>query len=340
MKSLAILKTESLRYHLRGGCEIMTKRARALIEQHFHGACGVNFNTCSKNDVLMLSSKLKQNNGIGGIFPTLVTDTVENIRRQTEIIKSAALETTDKMAKILGIHLEGIFINPAKKGIHDEKLFLTPTIENFQRIEDDFIRIVTVAPELCKQTPSDSVNLINYLNKKGVKVQAGHCLSGDLTGCSGVTHLFNAMPPISHRITEPTPGLSALVNDNIYAEVIADGIHVSDDMLSLLFRTKPASKIIFVSDSLPAAGMPIEKSYSFDFAGKTITFDGKRSTDANGTLAGSSKLLSEIIKIFGSKRIVSPETIEQVLDNPYKYHGISENLGTVHFDANWELISR
>ena len=338
MKNLAMPKTSSLRYHLRGGGATMTHKARALIEQHFHGAYGVYFNKCSKDDILMLSSKLKQNNGIGGIFPTLVTDTVENIRRQTEIIKSAALETTDKMAKILGIHLEGIFINPTKNGIHDEKLCLEPTIENFQKVEDDFIRIVTVAPELCKQTPSDSGNLINYLNKKGVKVQAGHCLGSDLTGCSGVTHIFNTMPLMSHKNNEPTPSLKALVNNNIYAEIIADGIHVADDMLIVLFKTKPASKIILISDSLPAAGLHLEKNYSFNFAGKEIIFDGQKLADANGSLAGSSKLLSEIIKIFGSKKIVPRETLEQVIDNPYRYHDISEDLGTVHFDTNWNLI--
>ena len=94
-------------------------RTPLLIEQHFHGAYGVDFNNAGVNEIVDLSYKLREI-GIGGFFPTLVTDSVENIRRQISIIKCAS----QKCSGILGIHLEGIFINPEKKGIHNPEHFM------------------------------------------------------------------------------------------------------------------------------------------------------------------------------------------------------------------------
>ena len=187
-------------------------KSKLLVEQHFHGAYGVDFGTCEVDEILLLSKKLLTH-GIGGFYPTLVTDSVENIKRQIERIKTAQKKQTDEMARILGIHLEGIFINPDKKGIHDEKLFLTPCIENYKLVEDELIKIVTLAPEL-----DEDGELRRYLTLKGVKVQAGHCFGGDLSKCSGVTHLFNAMAGINHR--EKSTALSALIDDKIYTEII------------------------------------------------------------------------------------------------------------------------
>ena len=143
-------------------------RTKLLIEQHFHGAFGVNFNTANADNILYLSKEILKY-GIGGIFPTLVTDSVENINRAVSVIKEAAAKQTTGMAKILGVHLEGIFINEKKKGIHNPAHFLAPTVENYKLLEDDFIKIVTLAPEL-------NVDLIDYLKEKGIKVQAGHCV--------------------------------------------------------------------------------------------------------------------------------------------------------------------
>ena len=376
-------------------------KTKLLIEQHFHGCFGIDFNKASVDDILYLSKEILKY-GIGGIFPTIVTDSVENTKRAIKNIKEASQKQTSDMAKILGIHLEGIFINPEKKGIHNPKHFLAPTIENYKLIEDDFIKIVTLAPEMCeaKQLSSqaakesgklkvesgkldnfqfstfnfqlDTSNLINYLTSQGIKVQAGHCTGGDLTGCSGVTHLFNAMSGITHR--GKSTALSALINDDIYTEIIADGVHVSDDALKLLFKTKPLDKIILISDCLPctkaakqlssqAAKLdnseilqiqqtdknlstfqpfnhstnnypspqpspsrgegachdspstfqpfnpstekdlspyrPVSLSPSimqFTFADETIYYDGKKATSKEGTLAGSTTLLPDIIK--------------------------------------------
>lgn len=317
-------------------------RTKLLIEQHFHGAFGVNFNTATVDDILFLSKEILKY-GIGGIFPTLVTDSVENINRAVAVIKEAAARQSKDMAKILGIHLEGIFINEKKKGIHNPVHFLAPTVENYKLLEDDFIKIVTLAPEL-------NVDLIEYLKENGIKVQAGHCVGGDLTGCTGTTHTFNAMEGISHR--GKSTALSALINDDLYSEVIADGVHVSDDALKLFFKCKPADKVILVSDCLPCTAyspLPLgegristrgtsvrnsgEGIWAFDFADSEIFYDGERAASKDGTLAGSTTLLPDIINRLHSVGMFNPQFIE----NPYNYHNIDIE-GSVEWDDDWNIL--
>ena len=285
-----------------------------IIEQHLHGAYGVDFNKAGVDDIVALSYKLRKI-GIGGFFPTLVTDSVENTKRQIGIIKEAA----SRCSGILGIHLEGIFINSAKKGIHNPEHFLPLTVENFKKIEDDFIKIVTLAPELDE-------GLVDYLKFKSIKVQAGHCTGwGDV---DGATHTFNAMSGVTHRGI--STALSALVNDNVYAEIIGDGIHVSDDALKLFFKSKPVDKVILISDALPITYSDLKETV---FADSKIYYDGKSATSADGTIAGSTKLLPEIIKILGQKGLFNP----QFITNTYRYHNL-EPQGEIEWDDEFNVI--
>ena len=289
-------------------------KTKLLIEQHFHGCFGIDFNTASVDDILYLSKEILKY-GIGGIFPTLVTDSVENIKRAISVIKEASKCQTPDMAHILGIHLEGIFLNPEKKGIHNPEHFMKLTPENYKPIEDDFIKIITLAPEFDE-------GLLDYLSDKNVKIQAGHCTGGDLTGCTGVTHLFNAMSGITHRGKSTV--LSALVNDDIYTEIIADGVHVSDEALKLTFKTKPEDKVILISDSLPITKSNLKEMI---FAGEKIYYASKE-----GTLAGSTTLLPDIIKRLAKLNLFNPEYI----NNPYKYHNI-ELEGSIEWDDEWNI---
>ena len=295
-------------------------KTKMLIERHIHGAFGVDINKAKSDDIIFLSQNLFKH-GIGGFYPTLVTDSVGNIKRQISEIKKAASVTVQNSAKILGIHIEGVFINPVKKGIHDEKLFLELTKENFKLFEDDFIKTVTLAPELDR-------DLIDYLKSKCVQVQAGHCVGYDLEKCIGVTHLFNAMSGINHR-TKST-ALSALINNDIYTEIIADGVHVNEDTLRLVFKTKPLDKIILISDALPITKSDLKQT---NFAGSDIFYDGVKATSKDGTLAGSTTLLDGIIKYLNCIGLFNPILI----DNPYKLEK-EELKGKLIWDKNYNLI--
>ena len=339
-------------------------RTKLIIEQHFHGCFGIDFNKATVDDVLFLSKEILKH-GIGGIFPTLVTDSVENIKRAISVIKEAKEKQTPDMANILGIHLEGIFINPEKKGIHNPAHFLAPTVENYKLVADDFIKIVTLAPELTPLIPSGTFshaeekaqNLIEYLSEKGVKVQAGHCVGGDLTGCAGVTHLFNAMSGVAHR--GETTALSALVDDNIYTEIIGDGIHVSDKALELVFKCKPLEKIILISDSLPCTNynphslsegkqllmsganvrdVGTEEKLEFVFADEKVYYDGIKATSKDGTIAGSTTMIPKIIKrLIKSNIVKNTNDVTQLITNPYNYHNIDID-GSIEWDDDFNII--
>lgn len=296
-------------------------KTKLIIEQHIHGAFGVDFNTCSADDIITVAQKLLLR-GVGGFFPTLVTDSVPNLKRQISCIKEVAQNLKWDCARILGIHLEGNFINTLKKGIHNPEHFLDLTIENYKELEDDFIKIVTLAPELDK-------GLIPYLKSKGVKVQAGHCVGGYISMCDGVTHLFNAMSGIEHR--SASTSLSALLDDNIYTEIIADGLHLSDDILKMIFKLKPVDKIILISDALPITYSDIKET---TFADNKIYYDGQKATSKTGVIAGSTTLVPDIIKILGKKDMFHPKFIENV----YKYHNIGY-LGEMEWDEEFNIVS-
>lgn len=295
-------------------------KTRLLIEQHMHGAFGFDFNKASVEEMIFVSKELLKL-GIGGYFPTLVTDSVENIIRQTHIIKEASSLLSKDCAEILGIHLEGIFINVEKKGIHNYEHFLPLTQENFEQLEDDFIKIVTLAPELDE-------GLLDYLSSKDIKIQAGHCVGSNLDDCSGVTHLFNAMKGISHRGS--STALSALIQDRLYTEIIADGVHLSDDIIKLVFKSKPVNRIILISDALP---ITYSSKKAAVFADEKIYYDGIKATSANGTIAGSTTLLDKIVKILAKKDLFTV----QLINNVYDYHNI-ELDGEIEWDENFNIV--
>ena len=296
-------------------------KTKLFVEQHFHGCYGIDFNTASVDDVLDLSHKILRE-GVGYIFPTLVTDTIENTIKQIKTIKEAANRQTSDMAKICGVHLEGIFLNPEKKGIHNSNLFLTPNRENFSLIDDNFIKIVTLAPELATK------ELLQDLKAKDIKIQAGHCVATDLNDCNATTHTFNAMDGLSHK--KPSTVASALIKDDLFTEVIADGVHVCDDALKLLFKVKQMNKILLISDCLPCTHSQINE---FNFAGEKIYFDGVKAISENGTLAGSTMLLPDIVKILAKKDLFN----KQHISNSYDYHGL-ESRGEIEWDEDFNVV--
>lgn len=283
----------------------------ALIEQHLHGGFGIDFAVCSAEEYLEFAKKIIKY-GVCGFFPTLATDSVENLKHQIAEIKNAMVyqeSAVEPMAKIIGVHLEACFLNPAKKGIHDETQLLSPTIENYRLIEDGIIKIVTLAPEL-----DENFKLCRYLKSKGVRVSAGHCTGSNLSEVEQVTHLYNAMGEFSHK--NPSTVVSALSNNRIYTELIADGKHVQDDVLKITFKTKPLDKIILISDALPITHSEKE---SMEFCGKTVFLKDGKAVDANGTMAGSTTFVSGIIKQLVKQEIIELNTAVSMASKNINY---------------------
>lgn len=297
-----------------------------IIDIHTHGGFGINFNDCDFSHLEKFSQTAPKFS-IVGFCPTLATDSIENIQKQLAVFSkfkaeqnSAAVKNSQKWAKMLGVHLEAIFLNPEKSGIHNKSLFLQPNIENFKKVAGDFtdtgiIKIVTLAPEL-----DENCELTDFLISKNIKVQAGHTLAEHCYNCCATTHHFNAMPQLSHHGSSIT--LRTMLSDDIYAEIIADGAHVNDDMLKLFFKTKSHSKTILISDSLPLAKSDLEKT---EFCGQTIFNSEGVAKNSNGTIAGSILFIEDIIKLLDKKGILSEQIARKMAwENPIEYLGLDE----------------
>jgi N-acetylglucosamine-6-phosphate deacetylase len=300
-------------------------KTEGLIETHFHGAFGVDFMDCSEDEVIEVAKRLTDL-GITRIYPTLMTGDIQQIKRQIAVIKNAAINQPKDIATISGIHLEGPFINPLKKGIHQQEYILKPSIENYKKIEDDFIKIVTIAPEM-----DENRELSKYLKSKNILVQAGHTMAEDVWECDGCTHFFNAMAALSHKYKNIIS--AALTNEKIQIELIADGNHVIDDVLKMVFKAKSRDKISLISDALPIA-------HAFNkgiFAGQQVVLNNGGFYSESGTLAGSGMLLPEILKrIVNSGMLTFEEAVYMMNISPQHYLNVRNNA-FVTFDDNLDV---
>jgi N-acetylglucosamine-6-phosphate deacetylase len=229
--------------------------------------------------------------GIDGFLPTIVTTSGDNIQRSLAIFADfIEQQKTEKQptAKVLGVHLEGPFLNYEKRGAHRAEYLIHPTLETVEWILGDYahvVKIITLAPEL---DPSGEV--IPYLCSLGIIVSLGHSTASDKEakkafnlGASMVTHAFNAMPPLHHR----KPGLlaEAIINKNVYCGLIADGEHICPTMIDILLRASYYQRGIFlVSDALAPIGLP-DGIYPWDE--RQIEVKEGTARLADGTLAGT-----------------------------------------------------
>ena len=192
------------------------------------------------------------------------------------------------MAEMIGIHLEGPFINPTQKGAQPERHIHSPDItlfDEWQEAAKGLIRIVTFAPELDK----DHV-FLQELTKRGVIGSMGHT---DATyeeatyaigeGVTHATHLFNGMKGLHHR--EPGVVGAALLDENVHVELIPDGLHFHPDLLKMVVKMKGIDKMIVISDGIRAKGMP---DGEYDLGGSTVVVrKGKCTLQDGASLAGS-----------------------------------------------------
>ena len=301
----------------------------SIIEQHIHGGFGVNFNTCNVDGVLYFLENIKKY-GVSKVYPTLHTDDFEVLNRQIKIITEASKTKTD--VKIMGIHLEGPFINPKKAGVHTPEIIRKPNLKDYKKIvsgiDENFIKIVTLAPEL-----DDNFELTDYLLQNGVTVSAGHTLATDLSKVNQVTHLFNAMGGISHK--EVSTATEALLNDNIYTEVIADGNHINKAVLKLIFKTKPLDKIILISDALPIAH---SKNQFETFMGQEIFLNGDCAKTKEGTLAGCAIFVFEIIKKLVLSGLLDIETAFNMASKNIAQNLKIEHASMLEINENFEIL--
>lgn len=262
------------------------------IDLQINGGLGLAFPDLDLQDL----PKLRQicnflwQQGVDGFLPTIVTTAVDKIQRSLFVISQfmANQDPAEATAQVLGVHLEGPFLNYAKRGAHPAKYLLPLTIDNIKQVlgeYSDVVKIITLAPEL-----DNSGATLNYLREQNIFISLGHSLAtaseaktAFSRGASLITHAFNAMPSLHHR----EPGLlgEAVINPNVYCGLIADGNHVCPTMLELILKASNYDSSIFlVSDALSPMGLA-DGVYPWDERKITVTNGTARLAD--GTLSGT-----------------------------------------------------
>ncbi|MGL5081436.1 MAG: N-acetylglucosamine-6-phosphate deacetylase [Microcoleaceae cyanobacterium] len=267
------------------------------VDLQINGALGLAFPEVQSGDRETLEKicQFLWAQGVDGFLPTIVTTGIENIRRSLQVLAEFIPQQPPNTAQILGVHLEGPFLNPDKRGAHPQADLLPLTLENLKQVLGDYadcIRIITLAPEL-----DESGETLEYLQKLGIIVSLGHSQATAIQaqrafdqGASMVTHAFNAMPSLHHR----EPGLlgAALVHPQVHCGLIADGQHICPTMLDVSIRvargrpeaTEIGSKLFLVSDALAPLGLP-DGTYPWDQRQIQVAHGTARLND--GTLVGT-----------------------------------------------------
>ena len=253
-----------------------------FIDAQVNGGGGVLFNNTPDVDSLRTLAAAHRRFGTTGLLPTLISDDVEVMRTAIAATREAIAA---KVPGVLGIHLEGPYIAPARKGTHNPEKFRVPDADEIAMAAslDNGVTLLTLAPE---RVPLES---IRALVERGVIVAAGHTAAtyeearaGLDAGIRGFTHLYNAMSPLTGR--EPGAVGAALEDRDSWVGIIADGVHVHPASLRVALAAKPRGKVMLVTDAMPPVGAD---DPSYELYGEVITAVDGVVRNAAGSLAGS-----------------------------------------------------
>ncbi|MEP1446150.1 MAG: N-acetylglucosamine-6-phosphate deacetylase [Paraglaciecola sp.] len=296
-----------------------------FIDLQVNGGGGVMFNNVPTVEGLRTIAKAHREYGTTGLFPTLITDSYDVMRQAIAAVTQAIQEG---VPGVLGVHLEGPFLNPERKGAHAEEKFCLIDEQGFEIITSLKVgkTLITIAPELTTST------MIKRISDKGVVISAGHtgadfdqtCEALD-AGLTGFTHLYNAMTPLQSR----APGMvgAALNDEHSWFGIIADGFHMHPAAFRVAVAAKQLGGAILVTDAMSTVGAS-EKSFVLD--GETIYAIEGRCTNAAGSLAGSDLDMNTAIKnAMKFARIDWMEAVRMASLYPAKAMGLDNQFGYI-----------
>ena len=309
--------------------------APGLIDLHIHGYLSKDVCDGEEESIRTISKGLLAN-GVIGYLPTTMTEDMSIIRKALETCRLLKEESKNWDGSIiLGCHAEGPFISESKKGAQDAKYILKPDA-SFVKEYKDIIKTITLAPE----TDTEDFNAIREICRDtDVVVSMGHT-SGDYeiamksidAGVKHVTHLFNAMTPLTHR----APGVvGAALNGDVSVELIVDTVHVDKSLYNMLWKLK-GRKLCFITDCLPAGGLPVGE---YTLGGQKIIYDGTICKLEDGTIAGSVLQLNKgIWNVYENSDIPLHECVNCASLNPATTLGIDNIKGSLEVGKDADII--
>jgi len=327
-------RAEGLHLDLRG-----RRVAPGFIDVHVHGGKGVTFGIPGQvaEDVRAYSEWVAST-GVTGFLCSLAAPDAEML---VQVVKECAnaLEAGMSGAEALGIHLEGPFLNKAKKGAFNATWLRPPALDEAEAVLQagrGWIRQMTVAPEL-----PGAQEVAARFRAAGVVVSLGHsdsdydaasaALRGNFTH---VTHTFNAQRGFSQR--EPGVFGAVLASDDVTAELIADTVHVHPGAMKVLVRCLGTDRVVLITDAIPAAGLA---DGSYDLVGNEVVVKDGCATLLDGTIAGSTAGLNECVRHMNQEvGVALPKAVQMASLNPARAMGFAGRLGSIAVGKDASLV--
>ena len=304
-----------------------------LVDIHSHGAAGEDFSDGNPEGLKKILQYEKRC-GITSYCPTSMTFPKERLRQIFASIKGAQ---TEEEAKVVGINMEGPFLDPAKKGAHVEEWIAAPDaafVRELNQDVDGLVRLVTLAPNM-----DGAEEFIKEMHEE-VCISLGHtaadydCASRAMKlGAHHVTHLYNAMQPFGHR----APGLigAAMDDPECMVELICDGYHIHPSAIRAAFRMFGPERVILISDSMRAAGM---ENGTYELGGQEVTVKDRKAVLKDGTLAGSATNLYGCMCKAVEFGIPLEQAIMAATANPARSIGIFDRVGSIRIGKQADLL--
>ncbi|MFB4323156.1 N-acetylglucosamine-6-phosphate deacetylase [Priestia sp. BR_2] len=307
-----------------------------MIDVHIHGANGYDMMDGTEDSIQEVSRACAAT-GCTSFLATSVSSTIEDLLNMIRSVK--AVIGREQGARIAGIHLEGPYLNPKRKGMQNEKYLRHPNLEEMKLIireAGSLIKMVTIAPEL-----PGGLELISFLKEQGVVIAVAH---SDATyeeaklaftaGASHVTHCFNGMRPIHHR----DPGLivAAFEEPHVSLQAIVDQVHLHPAIVRLMHRLKGPEGMVLITDALQAMGLG---DGNYMFGGHHVTVSEGIARLADGTLASSTVTMNEALRLTEANGISMEDAVRMASTTPAHILGLSrKGKIEVGYDADLVLM--
>lgn len=309
-----------------------------FIDEHIHGAAGSDAMDGTIEDLKKIACALASE-GTTGFLATTMTQSPENITKALRAVKEYRESNISDGAEILGVHLEGPFIAKEHVGAQPLEYVAEPKVETFKKYEEasgNNIQIVTLAPEV-----PGALDLIKYLKSRNVVASVGHTGSKyeDVrkaieAGASNATHTYNAMKGIHHREVG-TVGATFLF-DELNAEIICDGIHVSAPAIKLLYKNKPHDKFTLITDAMRAKHMP---DGDYELGGQPVIVKNNEARLHDGTLAGSVLKMNLAVKnVMKFLDLPLEEVVKYATINPARNLHVDDVMGSIKVGKRANLV--
>ena len=305
-----------------------------FIDLQVNGGGGILLNDQPTADGMRAIARAHRRYGTTACLPTLITDTREKTR--SAIAAARSLAGRDG---VLGLHLEGPFISPRRPGVHRPDRIVQPRagdLEQLCELAGAGRSLVTLAPECVP------AGFVMTLASAGVRISIGHSEASAAVvaqavaeGATGVTHLFNAMPPFSAR--EPGIVGTALSEPRLTAGLIVDGIHVDPVSVRTAFAAKGAGRIALVTDAMPTVGTSLDR---FDLVGRSIKLVDGRLTTEEGTLAGAHlDMASAVRNVVRLAKVPLEDALRAASLTPAQFLGVENERGAIVPGARADLVA-